>query len=156
MIDYEIVVTVDDAEVDLAHDEFPEGSTFASAELVSQETGLSDEAIIELIRKSNSPSQLNERLDNLDNLELSDAEISNLDRDLAEVADNVDSVYIYNGYSDWLESQDYIVDVIRNTFSGGLGEIIVDSLDPEKIFDANDQSTSQVMPSGKIIEYGYE
>ena len=75
---------------------------------------------------------------------------------MAEVADNVYSVYIYNGYSDWLESKDYIVDVNRNTFSGGLGEIIVNSLDPDKIFDASDQSTSQVMPSGKIIEYGYE
>lgn len=155
MIDYEIVLSVDGRDVDVSREDVLLGANLGSYELVSQETGLSDDAVIELLRGSSSLAQLNERLSNLDNISLSDTEISNLERDLSEVADNADSVHVYENYGDWLESQDYIVGELRRAMPS-IAEYIIDAIDAEQLFDSGDTSMFQVMPSGKIVEFGYE
>jgi hypothetical protein len=154
MIDYEIEVAYGDETFNLAHDELPDGVRLNEVEFVSQDTELSDSTIVELLRSSNSAEQLSDRIEALEDSDLTGAEIAEIDMaNIDEVADNIDDVYVSDDYDDWLMKQDYIVGEIRNIMPGTLGEVVIESLDAENIFNAGDTSVAQVLSSGRIVEF---
>ena len=156
MIDYDITVaTPDDVEIDLAREPLPEGVALSDTTVVSNDTDIVNRVIQELIQTSPTLGVLNERLDNLQKLNLTPTDLAEISRNFGEVADNVDDVYVYDDYADWLENQDYIVGELRNVMPA-LADAIIDSIDPEVLFDAGDQSSYDVLPSGKIVDYTYE
>lgn len=156
MIDYDITVaTPDGVEVDLAREPLPEGVAMNQVSIVSNGTDLHDTVIYELSRSSQTPEQFGERLDNLLSLNLSPADIYEFGYDWNDVLDNIDDVVVYDGYADWLENQDYIVDELHNVMPA-LADAIIDSIDPELLFDAGDQSSYEVLPSGKIMYLAYK
>lgn len=157
MIDYDITVaTPDGVEVDLAREPLPEGVTLPDTVVVLNDTGIVTRwTIQELIQTSPTPEVLNERLDNLRELNLSPTDLFEISRNLGEVADNAGDVVVYDDYADWLEHQDYIVDELHNVMPT-LADAIIDSIDPELLFDAGDQTSYEVLPSGKILYLAYE
>lgn len=156
MIDYDITVAYGDETFNLAHDELPEGVRLNDVEFVSQGTELADSTIVALLNSSNSAEQLSDRIEALEDSDLTSAEIAEIDMaNIDEVADNIDDVYVSEDYDDWLMKQDYIVDEIQNVMPGMLGEVIIDSLDAENVFNAGDTGNAQVLSSGRIVEFAF-